>query len=104
MSDDEQKVDAQTAMQMAIQQVKVKGLTDEQIQMMFDGETEITTREALLVSHIQFLETRNLFACEILEEIASMNGLGANHVAQAALEQLAPVRNISEDDDEQKNE
>lgn len=78
----------------ALDHVKVNGLTEEQIATLFQSETQISTREALLVSHVQFLETKLFAALSILEEIAALENNAAGSLARTALESLTPGRAI----------
>src|SRR5690606_8131312 len=67
--------------------------SEEHMAALFEGTKEIGTREALLIAHIQHLETKVYALASIMEEIASMKG-GAGMVAQAALENIATPRRI----------
>lgn len=77
----------------AMEQVKARGLTKEQIMLLFDGQSEVSTREALLVSHIQFLENKAEFMLGALEEIAAFVKGPVGEMAEKVLEVVSPGRN-----------
>ena len=90
----EQQPEQQYDIYTLMDQIKVRGLTSEQILLLFNGESEVSTREALLVSHIQFLETRLEFMFTAIEEIASLTSGAGSEIAKKVLDTLAPSREI----------
>src|SRR5690606_53454 len=90
-----EQVQAGEAIELAMNEVRARGLSEEHMAALFEGTKEIGTREALLIAHIQHLETKVYALASIMEEIASMKG-GAGMVAQAALENIATPRKIGE--------
>lgn len=79
----------------AINHVKFHGLTEEQIEALFKDEASVSTREALLISHIQFLENRMYGMLSVLEEIAALENNSAGQLAQITLEKLSPTRQVT---------
>jgi hypothetical protein len=87
MSDEKPNVGAGQAIEMAMNQVRAKGLSEEHMNALFKGSQDISAREALMIAHIQHLEAKVFALGSIMEEIAVMKG-GAAVVAQSALENL----------------
>lgn len=96
MSENENQVEAHVAIQMALNDVRAKGLNEAHFNALFSGQAEIGTREALLIAHIQHLEAKVMVMAEAMEEIASLpnGGIGGNQIAQAVLENIVTPRKI----------
>jgi hypothetical protein len=90
MSDEEKGVNASKAIELAMDQVRAKGLSEEHMSALFQGSQDISAREALMIAHIQHLEAKVFALASIMEEIAVMKG-GAGVVAQSALENLVSI-------------
>lgn len=93
--EEKQELSPSDAIEMAMSQVRARGLSDKHMSALFEGDSQISTREALLIAHIQHLEAKAFALASIMDEIAAMGG-DAGVVAQAALEQIAVPRNTSE--------
>ena len=87
------------SVEKAIIEVRKVGLSDEQIKMLFDGDKSISTREALLISHVQHLEGKLIALTDMLEEMATVNNMNASTIAKITLDKIAPVRKIKESND-----
>lgn len=90
-------VNPDEAIALAMTQIRESGLSKGQIDALFSGEQSITTREALLIAHVQYLEHKAETLSLIVEEIASMGG-GRGAMAQTVLEGLATPRKIIKDE------
>lgn len=84
------------AIVIAMGEIRARGLSDEQMNSLFDGDSSISAREAFLIAQIQHLEAKVFALSSIMEEIATMKKMDASIVAQAALEKIAIPRKISE--------
>lgn len=87
MEEEKTEITASQAIEAAMNQVRAVGLSEEHLAALFQGSEDISTREALMIAHIQHLEAKVFALGSIMEEIAAMKG-GAGLVAQSALENL----------------
>lgn len=89
-----EEISADEAIDKALVEVRKSGLSDEHIKMLFEGDKAITTREALLVAHIQHMEGKLIALTDMLEEMATVNNMKASAIAKITLDKIAPTRPI----------
>lgn len=92
------KVNFNEAIEMAMNDVRARGLSEDHMNALFEGESQISPREALMIAHIQHLEAKVYALSSVMDEIASLRGRDRNSsvlIAQSALENLTKTRNLS---------